>query len=80
MFIKELAGHAHLSREHFTREFQARLGLSPGRFLRRERLRAARMILKNSSLPLDEVERRIGFDSARQLRDAHQNAFGRPPR
>ena len=78
--IKELADRAHLSREHFTREFQSRLGLSPGRFLRRERLRAARALLKNSPLPLDEIARRTGFYSARQLRDAHHKAFGRPPR
>ncbi|MFA7343720.1 MAG: helix-turn-helix domain-containing protein [Terrimicrobiaceae bacterium] len=77
--IKELADRAHLSREHFTREFQARLGISPGRFLRRERLGAARSLLKSSPLPLDEVARRSGFYSARQLRDAHQKAFGRPP-
>jgi AraC-like DNA-binding protein len=78
--IKELADRAHLSREHFTREFQSRVGLSPGRFLRRERLRAARVLLKSSPLPLEEVARRTGFFSARQLRDAHQKAYGRPPR
>ena len=77
--IKELADRARLSREHFSREFQSRLGISPGRFLRRKRLAAARALLKSSPLPLEEVARRTGFYSSRQLRDAHQRAFGRPP-
>ncbi len=78
--VKELAVQSNLSREHFTRIFRQKLGVSPGIYLRRRRLKAARDLLRSASLPLQEIALRSGFFSARQLSKAFQREYGKLPR
>lgn len=47
---------------------------------RRQRLKAARDLLRSTSLPLQEIARRSGFFSARQLSKAFQREYGKLPR
>lgn len=65
--IKELAAETGLTREHLTRIFTARTGISPGRFLRDLRVDAARQMLSGRGIPLKEVALRCGFTSVRSL-------------
>jgi AraC-like DNA-binding protein len=67
---KELAAEAGLSREHLSRLFTERKGLSPGRYLRGLRVRAAQEMLANGRTPLQEVALRCGFPSIRSLNRA----------
>ena len=68
--IKELAAATGLTREHLTRIFTARTGLSPGRYLRNLRMAAARQMLESHDVPLKEVALRCGFASVRSLTHA----------
>ena len=68
--VKELASATGLSREHFTRLFTERTGLSPARYLRGLRVNAARQMLRRQDSPLKEVALRCGFPSVRSLRQA----------
>lgn len=65
--IKEVAAHVGLTREHFTRLFQAQQGIGPASFLRNLRIAEARRLQKATRLPLKELAMRCGFPSARQL-------------
>lgn len=68
--VKELAASTGLSREHFTRLFTQKTGLSPALHLRRLRTAAAREMLARPSVTLKETALRCGFPSARTLRKA----------
>lgn len=66
--VKEIAENVGLSREHLTRIFQERYGVSPAAYLRRLRVTMARQLLESTGHPLVEIARRTGFQDARQLR------------
>ena len=68
--IKELADETGLSREHLTRIFTVKLGISPGRYLRNLRVEAAESMLSGQSMSLKEVALRSGFASVRSLKMA----------
>lgn len=68
--VKELAAITGLTREHFTRLFTARTGVSPAAHLRRLRTAAARALLEEAAVPASEAALRCGFPSARALRRA----------
>ncbi len=68
--VKELAGETGISREHFTRLFTERTGLSPALFLRNLRTDAARQMIQDGLVPLKEAALRCGFSSPRALNRA----------
>jgi len=76
---KELAAQCHLSREHFSRIFKERQGISPAAYLRGQRLQAAAEMLRLTPLPLKEVALRTGFYSARHLMKAFMRLHGETP-
>jgi transcriptional regulator GlxA family with amidase domain len=63
-----MAEAASMSVRHFTRVFTSEVGESPGRFVERTRLEAARRELETSSATLDVVASRCGLGSAETLR------------
>ncbi|MDD2707515.1 MAG: helix-turn-helix domain-containing protein [Verrucomicrobiae bacterium] len=77
--VKELAAHTGLSREHFTRLFVEKQGISPGVYLRGQRLENAVHLLQATGLPVKEVALRCGFYSAHQFRHAFRQRHGLSP-
>jgi len=65
--IKELAAETGLSREHLTRLFGQRTGVSRARHLSALRLEAARRMLADKSISIKEAALRCGFPSPRAL-------------
>ncbi|GAA3152503.1 DJ-1/PfpI family protein [Planomonospora alba] len=74
-----LAAGAGVSERHLTRLFLRRLGLTPGRFVRRARTEAAAHLLASTSLPVAGVAARCGFGSAETLRQAFVARYGISP-
>lgn len=68
--VKELAGETGLSREHFTRLFTGKIGLSPARFLRDLRAEAAERMMRGGAVSIREAALRCGFASPRALNRA----------
>lgn len=66
--LSELAAAAAMSVRHFARVFHQEVGETPGRFVERVRLEAARRELETSDATLDLVARRCGFGTAETLR------------
>ena len=73
--IVELARRAGLSRGHFTTCFRAATGTSPGRYLLRLRLEAAKRAVEASDQPLVAIARAHGFVDERHLRRAFLRQF-----
>ncbi|MGH9018296.1 MAG: GlxA family transcriptional regulator, partial [Acidimicrobiales bacterium] len=70
--LPALAAAAAMSVRHFARVFTAEVGETPGRFVERVRLEAARNDLETTDDTLDVVAARCGFGTAETLRRAFQ--------
>lgn len=66
--LASLARAAGRSPRSLQRRFRAETGLTPGRWLIRERVRAAQELLERTVLPIELVATRVGFSSADLLR------------
>ncbi len=77
--LPALAAAAGMSVRHFARVFTAEVGESPGRFVERIRVDAARRDLEESADTLDVVAARCGLGSAETLRRVFQRSLGVPP-
>jgi transcriptional regulator GlxA family with amidase domain len=73
--VGELAARINLSPSRFRALFTAQTGVSPAQFLRRLRLRRARLLLEHSFLSVKEVMAAVGYSDpshfARDFRRAH---------
>lgn len=77
--LTRLAAAAAMSVRHFSRVFTAEVGESPGRYVERVRLEAARRELETTTDTLDAIAGRCGFGTAETLRRAFQRRLGVPP-
>ena len=59
--VKQFAAAAHLSRAHFSVLYKRERGLSPGTFLRRERMRLAEALLSKTELSVKEIGAQTGI-------------------
>jgi AraC family transcriptional activator FtrA len=57
-----------LSERSFQRKFVAETGVSPGAWLLRERVAAARELLEQTDLGVEQIATRVGLGSAEGLR------------
>jgi transcriptional regulator GlxA family with amidase domain len=77
--VGALAQRAHMSRRSFERRMAAQYGDSPLRWLRRQRVLAARELLEATDLPVAVVARQVGFGSAVTFRTQFGAEVGTSP-
>nr|WP_183749932.1 transcriptional regulator FtrA [Rhizobium sp. BK196] len=77
--ISSLARHAGMSERTFQRRFQSLTGLSPLKWILRERLEQARILLETSPTAPDEIARVTGLGSAENLRLQFGRHYGVSP-
>ena len=77
--VEELAEAAHLSPRQFSRAFRAETGQSPAKAVEQLRVEAARLLLEQSSLPVEVVANETGFADRERMRRAFLRSFGQPP-
>ncbi len=68
-----------MSVRHFTRVFTAEVGETPGKFVERVRVEAARVELETTNDTLDLIAARCGFGTAESLRRVTQRRLGVAP-
>jgi AraC family transcriptional activator FtrA len=66
--VDDLATHGALSPRTLTRRFRAAVGMPPGEWLQRERLRLAQRLLERTDDPVELIARRAGYESAVTMR------------
>lgn len=66
--VEAMAERAHMSPRHFARAFRAETGVTPGRYVERVRLEAARRRLEDTSEPIAAVANACGFGTAETMR------------
>ncbi|WP_344594033.1 GlxA family transcriptional regulator [Actinomadura vinacea] len=77
--LRELAGRESMSVRTFTRRFREEVGVSPGRWLVRQRVERARQLLEETDMPVDRVAVEAGFGTGASLRQHMQAALGVSP-
>jgi transcriptional regulator GlxA family with amidase domain len=77
--LADLASHASMSVRTFTRRFREETGVSPGRWLVRQRIEYARRLLESTDLPIDQVAGRAGFGTTASLRQHLHATVGVSP-
>ena len=66
--IEALADFAHMSVRNFARRFRDETGVTPGKYVERIRLAAARSRLENSAESIESVAQRTGFINTERMR------------
>ncbi|CAM3068913.1 GlxA family transcriptional regulator [Skermania piniformis] len=77
--LPRMAAHARMSVRTFSRRFKAETGLTPGGWLRQERMRHARQLLETTDLPVDRVADAAGLGSPAALRHHMRAELGVAP-
>jgi AraC family transcriptional regulator len=77
--LDDLASIAGSSRFHFSRAFRDSTGFPPYRYLVHRRVEAARALLLNEELSIEEVAARCGFKSSTQFAVMFKQVFGTTP-
>ncbi|MET0693176.1 MAG: helix-turn-helix domain-containing protein [Propionibacteriaceae bacterium] len=74
-----LAKRAMMSDRTFARRFQAETGTTPHKWLTQQRILAARGLLEESDLGVEQISTRVGFNSAVVLREHFRREIGLAP-
>ena len=77
--LAAMAAHARMSVRTFTRRFREETGVSPARWLLRQRTDHARRLLETTDLGIDQIARNAGFGTAAALRQQLHLAIGVSP-
>jgi transcriptional regulator GlxA family with amidase domain len=74
-----LARRARMSERTFARRFVAETGTTPHKWLTQQRILAARGLLEESDLGVEQIAARVGFNSAVVLREHFRREIGLSP-
>lgn len=74
-----LSARALMSGRTFARRFAAETGTTPHKWLNQQRILAARSLLEESDLGVEQIAARVGFNSAVVLREHFRRAIGLAP-
>ncbi len=77
--LEELAEHAHLSLSHFKKRFKAETGLSPRQFILRDKMEAAKRILRDGDRSVTDVAMDLGFVSSQYFATVFRRITGTTP-
>jgi len=77
--VAELAARAGASERTFLRRFKAATGTTPGEWIARARVDAARELLETTTLPVERIAERVGLGTAATLRHHFRRRVGASP-
>jgi transcriptional regulator GlxA family with amidase domain len=77
--VEVLADMARLSPRHFARAFQSETGTTPGRYVERVRVEAARRLIEDTADGLAQIARTCGYGTPEAMRRAFLKTLGTGP-
>jgi transcriptional regulator GlxA family with amidase domain len=77
--IPAMADRLSISARHVSRVFAREFGMTPGRYVERARVEAARVLLETGRDGVDAIARRCGFGTAETMRRAFIRELNVPP-
>lgn len=77
--LEQLLTVVHLSKYHFVRIFKESFGVTPGKYILRSRMSAARRLLVTTALPVYEIASMVGFTDTTSFYRAFRELEGSSP-
>ena len=77
--LEQLLSVVHLSKYHFVRIFKESFGVTPGKYILRSRMSAARRLLVTTALPVYEIATMVGFSDPASFYRAFREVEGASP-
>ena len=77
--MKELASLANLSEKRFISTFKNTVGLSPGQYINRLRMRKAVELIGNTDKKISEIAQILGYADQYAFSKAFRRTFGESP-
>jgi AraC-like DNA-binding protein len=77
--IRDMARQVHMSESHFSHQVKALLGVAPKTYVRERRIARAIELLRATSLSVEEIAARLGYDAPTSFFRAFKRATGRTP-
>ena len=77
--LSDIAARLKVSREHLTRIFRDRTGMTPQEFAAEERMQYAVRLLRDSFQSCEEIAEQTGYSSAVSFNRAFRRRFGYSP-
>lgn len=77
--VEDMAAFANMSPRNFARLFKRETGVTPGQYVRKLRVEAAKRRLHEASEKIDAVASQVGFGSAKALRRSFQGSLRSTP-
>lgn len=77
--VRDLARQLHMSESHFCHSVKEALGVAPMTYLREQRLARARVLLHTTTLSIEEIALRLGYDEPTSFFRAFKRATGTTP-
>ena len=77
--LDQLLSVVHLSKYHFVRIFKEAFGVTPGKYILRARISAARRLLVTTALPIYEIAIMVGFTDTTSFYRAFREMEGASP-
>ena len=77
--LSDYAKMCNMSKFHFLRVFKEITGTSPLEYRNEIRLEHAKELLKDTTLPINEISSKVGFSSGAYFCDAFKNKTGLSP-
>lgn len=77
--LEQLLSVVHLSKYHFVRIFKEQFGVTPGKYILRSRISAARRLLITTALPIYEIASMVGFSDPASFYRAFREVEGCSP-
>jgi AraC family transcriptional regulator len=78
--VNKMADYLSLSPFHFSREFKKSVGVSPHNYVMQQRVKMAKIILKQQNLPIAEVALECGFSNQSHLGRTFKKHTGVTPK
>ncbi|MBR3367189.1 MAG: helix-turn-helix domain-containing protein [Lachnospiraceae bacterium] len=78
--VSDVARYIGIHRSYLTSIFKKKVGISPQEYLMQRRMREGRRLLLETSLPVQDVARRIGYEDPLTFSKIFKNTYGMSPR
>lgn len=77
--LRQLADSAHISVAYMHRLFQTQLGMSPGAYIAKIRMEESKLLLRDGTMSMGEVAKKMGFSSQQQFSRQFRTVTGMTP-
>lgn len=78
--VKALARHCHLGERTLLRQFLSATGFTPTEYIQNVRIQKARELIETSSLPVETIASRVGYEDSGAFRKVFRRLTGLSPK